>query len=204
MSGEDFQALRNPLLLLLVIILAAGGGVYYSARIKEQSALQLKRQQDQLKEAQTRLQRSGEEKDVIVRNLTPFRQLAQAGIVGDERRLNWVDGLRLAHQQTEIFSVDYQIRARTPYTHAAEFNPGPITINHSVMQLRFRLLHEADLMRFFNLLAAQNLGLFSIDQCLLQRLDTRGIISYQPNLTAECDLSWITVVAPAKPPAPKP
>jgi hypothetical protein len=27
----------------------------------------------------------------------------------------------------------------------------------------------------------------------MRRIDTRGVIRYQPNVTAECDLSWITV-----------
>jgi hypothetical protein len=27
----------------------------------------------------------------------------------------------------------------------------------------------------------------------MRRIDTRGVIRYQPNVTADCDLSWITV-----------
>ena len=30
------------------------------------------------------------------------------------------------------------------------------------------------------------------DQCSLRRVDTRGVIRYQPNVTADCELSWIT------------
>ena len=65
------------------------------------------------------------------------------------------------------------------------------------MTLRFRLLHELDLMRFFDALARQNAGVFLIDQCKVSRIDTGGVIRYQPNLQVECDLSWITVKAGA-------
>jgi hypothetical protein len=27
----------------------------------------------------------------------------------------------------------------------------------------------------------------------MRRIDTRGVIRYQPNVNAECSLSWITV-----------
>jgi len=47
-------------------------------------------------------------------------------------------------------------------------------------------------MRFFDLLAQQNLGIFHVDRCDMRRLDTRGVIRYQPNVTADCELSWIT------------
>jgi hypothetical protein len=63
------------------------------------------------------------------------------------------------------------------------------------MQLRFRLLHEGDLLRFFDALARQGAGVFTVDQCLLRRIDSRGVLRYQPNVNAECELSWITVKA---------
>jgi len=110
----------------------------------------------------------------------------------DEQRINWLDGLRLANQQADLFGVDYQIGTQRAYPFAAEFNPGQIELNQSLMQLRFRLLHEGDLLRFFDALARQNAGIFTIDQCLLRRIDTRGVIRYQPNVNAECELSWIT------------
>jgi hypothetical protein len=33
---------------------------------------------------------------------------------------------------------------------------------------------------------------FSVDQCTLKRVEVSGTIRYQPNLAAECELSWIT------------
>jgi len=193
MTQDDLRALKNPLLALLAVALVGGLAIYYSERLKMSARQQLVQQQAQLKAAQTRLQKSGDEKDIIVRYRDRFRQMERVGFIGEEQRINWLDGLRVANQQADLFGVDYQIGAQRPYAYAADFNPGQLALNQSVMRLRFRLLHEEDLVRFFDALARQGTGLFTIDQCMLRRIDTRGVIRFQPNVNAECDLSWITV-----------
>jgi hypothetical protein len=202
---EDLQALRMPLLALLVVLVAGAAAVYYTDRLTVTARQQLAQQQKQLQEARTRLQKSGEEKDLIVRYLDNYRQLERAGFIGEEQRINWLDGLRVANQQADLFGVTYQIGTQAPYAYAAQYNPGQIALNQSVMRLDFRLLHEADLTRFLAALSRQGGGIFTVDQCMLRRIDTRGVIRYQPNINAECDLSWITarVGAPVAQPKPK-
>jgi hypothetical protein len=201
MNQADLKALQIPLLALLIVAVIGASIIYYSERMVLAARQQLAQQRVQLKDAQTRLQKSGQEKDIIVRYIDRYRQMERIGYIGEEQRINWLDGLRLANRQADLFGVEYQIGAQRPYPYAADFNPGPIALNQSVMRLRFRLLHEEDLLRFFNALARQGTGLFSIDQCLLRRINTGGIIRYQPNVNAECDLSWITVkVAPTPQP----
>ena len=192
MNQSDFEALRTPLLVLLAVLVAGAGAIFYTDRLLTSERQQLLQQQGQLKQAHVRLQKSGDERDIIVLYLDRYRQLERTGFVGEEQRINWLDGLRLANQQADLFGVDYQIGTQKAYPFAAEFNPGQIELNQSLMQLRFRLLHEGDLLRFFDALARQNAGIFTIDQCLLRRIDTRGVIRYQPNVNAECELSWIT------------
>jgi hypothetical protein len=192
MNTGDFKSLRAPVLVLLVVALAATGAVYYTEGLLQQARRQLAQQETLLKEARTRLYQSGEEKEVITRYLGGYQQLQRIGFVGGEQRINWLDGLRVANQRSELFGIDYQISEQRPYAYASEFNPGQITLNQSVMKLRFRLLHEEDLMRFFHALTQAGAGVFSIDECTLKRIDTTGAIRYQPNLAAECELSWIT------------
>jgi hypothetical protein len=203
MNPADLQALRNPLLALVLVLLAGASAIYYSDRMKAAARQQLVQQQNQLMDARTRLQRSGDEKDIIVRYLDGYRQLERAGFIGEEQRINWLDGLRLANQQADLFGVDYQIGTQKAYPYAADFNPGQLALYQSVMKLQFRLLHEEDLMRFLAALGRQGGGIFTVDQCSLKRVDTRGVIRYQPNVTADCELSWITAnvraSAPQKP-----
>lgn len=192
MNQAELQALKIPLVALVVTLIAAAAAIYYSDRLNKSARQQFQQQQTQLREARIRLQKSDDEKNVIVKYLDGFRQLESAGFIGEEQRINWLDGLRLANQQADLFGVDYQIGMQKNYAYAADLNPGDLVLSQSLMQLRFRLLHEEDLMRFLNALARQGGGVFSVDQCVMKRLNTGGVIRFQPNVSAECDLSWIT------------
>jgi hypothetical protein len=145
-----------------------------------------------------RASRSGDE-NLIVRYLGSYQQLQKRGFAGEEQRINWLDALRVTNQQADLFGVDYDIGTQKPYPFAAAFNPGSIQLRESVMKLRFRLLHEEDLLRFLDVLARQGTGIYTVDQCSLKRLDARGVIRYQPNLAAECELAWITASASPTP-----
>src|SRR5688572_22901086 len=106
MTQADVEALRKPLLALLAVLLAAAVFVYHTDQLMGSARVRLTQQQAQLKDARTRLQKSGDEKDIIVRYLDSFRQLQRSGFVGDEQRINWLDGLRLSNQQADLFGVD--------------------------------------------------------------------------------------------------
>lgn len=198
MNQADLTALRNPLLVLFAVLLLSAAAVYSTGQLAASSERQLAQKKALLKQARTRLQKSGDEKDIIVRYRDAFRELQRAGFVGDEKRINWLDGLRLANQQADLFGVDYQISAQKKYRYVGALDPGEIKLFESAMRLRFRLLHEEDLFRFFNALARESVGVFQLNECDIHRIDTQGVIRYQPNLSVECELSWITAkVTPA-------
>ena len=204
MNADDLKALRNPLIVLVAVLLAGAAVIYQTDRMKAAARQHLAQQQNQLKEARTRLQKSGDERDIIVRYVDGFRQLERAGFVGEELRINWLDSLRIANQQTDLFGIEYQIDTQKAYPRAADLYPGAIKLNQSVRRLRFRLLHEEDLTRFLSALARQGGGIFTVDRCTMRRIDTGGVIRFQPNVTADCELSWITAKVDAKPEPTKP
>lgn len=191
------QTLTKPLLAFAGVLLAAVAAVHFTLRSVDKAEAQFNTQQAQLNEARARVQKSGAEKELIAQYLGSYQKLRQVGFVGEEQRINWLDALRVANQAGDLFGIDYQVSPQRPYPYASAFAPGQIAILESVMKLRFALLHEEDLMRFFELLAQQRAGVFLIDQCALQRTSSGTTLRFQPNLTADCELSWIT----AKPPA---
>jgi len=194
-SREDLQALRMPLIALGATLLISITLVFASGSFLESAKRTQTQRESQLREARARIQNAGEEKEMIGRYLAPYQQLARAGFVGEEQRINWLDSLRLANEDARIFGVEYDIGAQKPYAYAAEFNPGQLLLQESVMRLRFRLLHEEDLPRFFESLARYSGGFFTIDQCHMRRLTVPADtgLQAQPNLAAECDLRWLTV-----------
>ncbi|MBI4191567.1 MAG: hypothetical protein HY525_13640 [Betaproteobacteria bacterium] len=193
MNASDLRALKAPLIALILMVAIGAGLVYYTNLTLKQAQLASAQQQKQLRDARVRLQKSGDEKDIIVRYLRSYQYLQRLGFAGDEQRINWLDGLRVANQQTQLFGVDYEISTQQPYPYANELDPGQLTLHQSLMKLSIKLLHEDDLMRFLATLAKQGAGVFSVNQCVVDRLDTGGSIRFQPNLRADCELAWITV-----------
>jgi hypothetical protein len=196
MNTADFAALKVPLVVLVAAAALGAAAIYYTDRALDTSRSNLGRQHKQLQEARTKVQRSDDEKQLIVRYIGDYRRLEKMGFVGEEQRINWLDGLRIANQQAQLFGVNYQVSAQHAYPYANELDPGQLVMRESLMRVNFRLLHEGDLMRFLETLAKQGVGVFSVNQCTLSRTGAGGPIRFQANLGAECELAWITVSPP--------
>ena len=132
MTRADFEAVRNPLLVLGVIVLGVAGAVYYTDQLALAARRDLAQQDKQLKDARSRLLRSGDEKDLIVRYLGSFQQLQKQGFAGEEQRINWLDALRTTNQQVDLFGVDYDIGTQKPYAFAAQTSQATTSFARSV------------------------------------------------------------------------
>ena len=118
-------------------------------------------------------------------------------MVGEEQRLSWLDALRGANAQSQLYGVDYEVGAQQPYSFSSEAGANGLAVQQSVMKLRLGLLNESDLFTFFRALAAQKVGAFSVNQCNLQRLVPETTKpANQATLKAECEVAWITLPGP--------
>ena len=75
MTRADLEAIRNPSLAFVAIAIIAAVAIYYTEQFVVTARKQLAQQEVLLREARTRLQKSGDEKDVIVKYLGAFQQL---------------------------------------------------------------------------------------------------------------------------------
>jgi hypothetical protein len=194
LSSRHLDSLKAPLGVLLVVVLSAASLIYWTRAEISKNERGLAAQETQLREAHTRFQRSGDERDLIVRYLPPYEELRKVGLIGPEQRINWLDALRLANQQTQLFGAEYQVSTQQPYPYAQELNAPRLGLAQSVMKLSLRLTHEGELMRFFRQLEAQSAGAFDINECVLERASAADTpLGTQPNLRAQCELAWITI-----------
>lgn len=194
LSSRHLDSLKSPLGVLLVVVLGAASLIYWTRGEISKHERILAVQENQLREARTRFQRSGDERDLIVLHLPHYEELRKQGLIGPEQRINWLDALRLTNQQTQLFGAEYQVSTQQPYPYAQELNAPRLGLAQSVMKLSLRLTHEGELMRFFRQLETQNAGAFDINQCVLERVSAADTpLGSQPNLRAECELAWITI-----------
>ena len=192
--SKDFNAIKMPLLALAIAVAASSAMVAFSSNQRSQSEKQYRDQLTALQDARTRYQRSGEERETVMHYLQAYRQLEKIGFVGAEQRLNWVESLRAANTQAGLFGVDYQLSAQEPFPYVAKDNPIGDRVKHSRMRLSFGVLHEGDLTQLFRALSAQQPGFFTLNSCSLDRAGRQGApVLRQANLTAECELSWLTI-----------
>lgn len=203
MNNDELKALRTPLAILVAVVALAGCAVYYTDLLAKKATTDLTRQKGVFQTAQTRMRQSGDEKETIVKYVDAYRDLEKSGFAGEEQRINWLDALRNANARAELFGVSYQIGVQHPYPNAAEFDPGSIALQESIMELDMRLMHEGDLLRFFDELRAQKAGLFHVKECTLIRSDRSETMRNQPYLNAQCDLVWITARPSAGAPGSK-
>lgn len=195
-TAADWRFLRAPLLTLLATLLLGSALVFFTYQQFKQSGEALKQQQAALQEARSRLHKSGDEKDRILRYRATFLALRQHGLIGEEQRINWVDALRAASLQLKMFGVNYQIEAQQAYQSPAVTDAGPYRLRQSVMKINMGLLHEEDLSRFMKALADLQAGFFILRECDLQRQgsarnETAGV---QPHLNADCSLAWLSMI----------
>ncbi|MGH8758075.1 MAG: hypothetical protein ACREVW_00945 [Burkholderiales bacterium] len=194
LAAKDLAAMKLPLLLLAAAIAVSFLLVRFCADKRDKAELQHRIQSTALQEARSRYQRSGDERETILRYLPAYQQLENQGFVGTEQRINWLEGLRMANTQAGLFGVSYQLDARKPLPLIGQSNPMSQHLHNSHMKLSFGLVHEGDLMRFFQALAAQQTGIFIVTGCALDRTGRNDSPApRQANLIAQCDLSWLTV-----------
>lgn len=193
MSAAGNSPYTAPVLLLAMVTVAVCTLGWYSYRIADSGRVAAAQQQRALEEARLRYQRSGEERDLLTRYAPEYRALASHGFIGAEQRVNWIDSLRVASDAARLPGVQYQVGAQMPYR-LPELPDALLA--QSPMTIDLRLVHEGDLMRFLRALAAERSGVFMLNECTLERLAADPVGRGQPNLRADCELSWVSVPRP--------
>ena len=195
-TSADWKKLRNSIVVLLSTLLVMSVLLYYAQLSKKASMRAIENQKTQLQQATQRYQSSGAEKNNIIKYLPQYQQLISKGVVGEERRLEWVDALRNIHKNQKLFSIKYTVGAQEPYKPAYSLNAGQFRITRSMMKLELAMLHEGDLLTLLEGLANQQSSPFIVRQCEMVRQNANIGSSLTPNMQAKCELDWITIHEP--------
>lgn len=197
--GEiDWSVLRGSVALLLVSLLVSGGvlggSYYFWAKMDKE----YRKQNSKLLNIRHRYQTIDDEERIIQTYLPRYRGLEERGVIGREQRLNWIEKLREVSQDLKLPSVQYSIDTQTPFKpdfpvqEMADFR-----IYTSRMTLKLGLLHEEDLPRLLAELDEAANGVYSVSKCVIRRNGaTFGRNPTKANLTADCELEWLTVRQP--------
>ncbi|MFQ5659985.1 MAG: hypothetical protein ACE5GZ_06130 [Gammaproteobacteria bacterium] len=190
----DWTVIRGPLVTIIVCLSISGllisGSFYFKNRMKKEFNLNNARFQS----ISRRYLAVDEEKKLVNNYYPEFINLYDRGIIGKERRLNWIEVLRNAGTAINLPSLSYEIKSQNVYNPAFSVNKGRYQLYKSNMSLNMQLLHEGDLFNLFEALDKQAKGAYSINTCKLS--SNSDVINEDPgkaNLNAKCDLEWFTI-----------
>lgn len=192
----DWSVLRNALILLVISLIISGALLGSSFHFWENMDRMYKQERNALFRVREQYQNIDQEAKIIEQYLPLYRDLESKGIIGKERRLDWIDTLRQASQRVELPALRYVIDSQSVYQTEFAVPGSKFQIYSSNMQLDLGLLHEGDLGALFADLDVNATGLYTVSNCDLSR--TRAQREFikradSTNLRANCGLRWLTL-----------
>jgi hypothetical protein len=197
LEQKDLLPLRLPVTALVAALVAAIAMVNYSAGKYSAQQQRIREATARVEEASKRFRDSDLEKAMIAKYLPEYRELEAHGFIGSENRISWIDALRIADQHAGGFGVQYQLSAQGPYQGFLSGDPIASRLRRSTMDIRFGVVHEGQFLAFLDSLEAQDAGMYALRSCSLEPTHRDTPQPGTQNLSARCEIDWLTLVPPA-------
>jgi len=196
LGASDLKRLGLPIVACAVLALA-GAACYFAAGDYLQDTKKLAPTTSaQRAEVQARLASANEEEREIKANLQQYQALAARGIVGEEKRLDWVDTITAIKNERRLFNISYSIEPQKPLDYPGFAPGGGVNFLVSRVRIEIQLLHEEDLLNFIDDLAKRGKSYLAVRSCDVQRMgrgDGGGGTALAPRLRANCVFDLITI-----------
>ena len=193
MTRPPLASLKTSIALLLVAMMLSAVGIVWSSIERSEARAELQRQQATLEATRTRQAQGEAEARMIEQHLDAYHALIARGFVGEENRLAWIEAAQFANRDARLYGLTYTL---SPRSIAPAALAGGLPLKQTRMVVKMPLLVETDLPRYLDALRARATGLFRVDHCRLTRSSSAAPQPVnRPELDAECELLWYTVMA---------
>lgn len=178
------------LLVALLIGLAIAAGLWSTggtgkARAERDAAAARKL------EIEKRLGRVRTEEQEIKARTQQFQQMELAGMIGQEKRLEWTELLRDLQHRLRLPGMNYEFGPQVPLESVAGAD---YAFHSSQLKIQLRVLHEEDLLNFVAHLQKEAKALVVLRGCKLSRLPGANPAARDAaQLIGECTMEWITL-----------
>ncbi len=190
----DWRVLRGSIIGLLVIVLISGGALTVSYQFANSKNTTNKRERAKYLNVRNQYRTLDQEEGLIATYLPRYVALENAGVIGREKRLDWIEALRQSAKQAQVAKLRYTIAVQKPFVTGSKLDVGDFRVFASVMDIKVDLLHEGDLFALLENFNRSVTGLYGLSECDIKR---RGKdISNEAdavNLTASCKLNFLTI-----------
>ncbi len=190
----DWSILKGPLILFCICLVIAGsliGGSYY---FNEKLNKEYVKNKNVFQSISSRYLDVDQEEKVLRDNYPQFVKLYNEGIIGREKRLDWIEALRNAGEKVKLPSLTYSIDSQEQYIPGFNVDYSGYELYRSGMKLELGLLHEGDLFKLLDFINRNADGLYTLTECSFRMngSEIRFEKNYS-NISASCMLYWITI-----------
>lgn len=194
LSRDDFRRIGLSLAIALAMLAGGAAAVAYSTRTLQAEQKTHRAALAKRNEVRGKLSRAREEEMDLRQKIGHFNELGTRGIVGDERRLEWVEQIRRIRQARRLLELQYEIAPQrvldgTELPGAG----GKFEFLASATRLKMDLVHEEDLLNFLADLRASMPAHLQVDSCVVERVAPGGGDRTAARLKADCALDFVTL-----------
>ncbi len=194
-SSSDFHLMRWSLSTICASAFLSGVVLYSSSQYAEHQQNNLRTAQKQMNDARKRLTAAKLDKESLSVYSADYGILEKDNVIGDDHRLDWMEGLERLRNQNLVIDFRYNIAPQKAYVPQPAIDSGNFDVHYSETKLQFELLHEGQLLHFFDALHGNTKGHYQLEGCTLKRSETErnAATPMATHIKAECSGGWITL-----------
>jgi hypothetical protein len=190
----DLKRLYLPLAIAVILVGIGVAAVIVAKQYLDQTRVQYKIAVADRQAIQTKLSRATEEEREIREKLVDYRRLLARGVIGDERRLEWVETIGQIKNEHKLFEIKYRIDPQRKLDLPGVTSSSEVEFRVSALKVEMQLLHEGDLLAFLDGLRSKLKAHVLVRSCSIERVNRsgqdRGI---SPRLRADCVIDLVTI-----------
>jgi len=195
MNKIDWRYLQQAIIVFILAVIVA---VLMALAADRYRATQKKEYQQSLATLQSTYRDYNQlvnDIDLLEQYRTLFLGYKSTGLVGDERRLSWIESLKRTNAKVRLPLMNYQLRPQEKFARPGLTVKKGVELSSAPMTLNMDLLHEEDILTVFETLRLSIKNLFTVDSCSLSRRGAVGGVldTQKANLSARCIIRWLTI-----------
>ncbi len=193
---SDFAFYRWGVVALLIALAIGGTFVMLTQAFVADARKAHAAAQGELNGARQNLSAAENDRENMATYTEEYAMLLRRNVIGNEQRLDWIDGLEDLRRRAIVLGFKYNIAPEQAYKPPIPVDSGNFALNMSGMTLSLDLLHEGQLIRFFDALHTSVRGWYLLDGCTIERVPataTPAAVTVTPQLKAQCHGEWLTL-----------
>ena len=197
MNNIDWFYLKRPIIMLLVSILIMVALILAGNQYEKVQGEEYEKAVATLRSTHQIYNNMVNDIDLLDRYRKLYSDYKSAGMIGQERRLSWIESLESTNQALRLPTLTYALNPQEKFLRPGLKAQRGVEVNSSPMDLTMGLLHEEDLFALLEGLRLSIRNLLTVDSCSMTRFTpvSSSLDTKRANLNTSCTIRWITIDA---------